>query len=94
MAEKLAIKLDGLVDDNRNAGCAECGKSPVVATRRAGAARGYDAEMVRSVRSQPADIRIHVQIRAPCLGLGGGHGPVAGRCSVFKMYGRAQSCTD
>ena len=57
----------------------------------AGAVHGHDAEMICSARTQSTDVRTHVLVRVPSLGLGGGHGTIAGRCPVFKMYARTES---
>src|ERR1043165_9874250 len=66
-------------------------KAPVAATRRASAVAGYDAEMIGSVCSQPAEVGTHALICVSCVSLRGSYGPVVGRCPVLKTYDRTQS---
>ena len=66
-------------------------KCPVAAVSGATAVAGYDAKMIRGVRSQTRNVRTDVLVRVTVLGLRGSCGAVTGRRSVFKMYGRTQS---
>ena len=60
------------------------GKAPVGAESSAGAVGRYNAEMIRSVRSQAADVRSDVSVRAPTLTLHRRSVSITGRRAILE----------
>ena len=68
--------------------CRECS---VTAVGSPAVVSANDAEMIRSERSQPRDVRTDILVRVPGLALGGTCVPVADGRAILEINSRGQS---
>ena len=68
--------------------CRECS---VTAVGGSVVVSANDAEMIRSERSQPRDVRADILVRVPGLALGGTCVPVADGRTILEINSRGQS---